>query len=42
MVHAQKAKEIHNNTYALLQAHVNGAVAKHGQMLAKLDALLAR
>ena len=42
LAHAQAAKELHNNTYDLLQAHVNGAVAKHGQMLAKLDALLAR
>ena len=42
MAHAQKAKEIHNNTYDLLQAHVNGAVAKHGEMLEKLDTLLAR
>ena len=41
-VHAQKAKEIHNDTYDLLQAHVNGAVAKHGEMLGKLDTLLAR
>ena len=41
-IHAQKAKEIHNNTYDLLQAHVNGAIAKHGEMLAKLDTLLAR
>ena len=42
LAHAQKAKEIHNNTYDLLQAHVNGAVAKHGEMLEKLDTLLAR
>ena len=42
LAHAQKAKEIHNNTYDLLQAHVNGAIAKHGEMLAKLDTLLAR
>ena len=42
IAHAQKAKEIHNNTYDLLQAHVNGAVAKHGEMLGKLDTLLAR
>ena len=30
------------DTYDLLQAHVNGAVAKHGEMLEKLDTLLAR
>ena len=30
--HAQAAKELHNNTYDLLEAHVNGAVAKHGEM----------
>ena len=40
--HAQAAKELHNNTYDLLQAHVNGAIAKHGEMLEKLDTLLAR
>ena len=28
--------------YDLLQAHISGAVAKHAEMLEKLDALLAR
>ena len=32
LAHAQAAKELHNNTYDLLEAHVNGAVAKHGEM----------
>jgi len=42
LAHAEKAREIHNDTFNLLQAHVNGAVAKHGEMLGKLDTLLAR
>ena len=41
-VHAQMAGKIHNDTFNLLQAHVNGAIAKHGEMLGKLDTLLAR
>ena len=28
-IHAEKAREIHNDTYDLLQAHITGAVANH-------------
>ena len=28
-IHAEKAKEIHNDTYDLLQAHIKGAIANH-------------
>ena len=28
-IHAEKAREIHNDTYDLLQAHIKGAIANH-------------
>ena len=28
-IHADKAREIHNDTYDLLQAHIKGAIANH-------------
>ena len=28
-IHAEKAREIHNDTYNLLQAHISGAIANH-------------
>ena len=30
-IHAEKAREIHNDTYDLLQAHIKGAIANHNQ-----------
>ena len=29
LAHAEKAREIHNDTYDLLQAHIKGAIANH-------------
>ena len=37
-IHAQKAREIHNNTYDLLQAHISGAIANHTVTQERLEA----
>ena len=37
-IHAEKAREIHNDTYDLLQKHISGAIANHALTQDKIDA----
>ena len=37
-IHAEKAREIHNDTYDLLQAHISGAIANHALTQDRIDA----
>jgi hypothetical protein len=37
-IHAEKAREIHNDTYDLLQAHIKGAIANHTLTQERLEA----
>ena len=37
-IHADKAREIHNDTYDLLQAHISGAIANHTLTQDRLEA----
>ena len=37
-IHADKAREIHNDTYDQLQAHIKGAIANHTLTQERLEA----
>ena len=37
-IHAEKAREIHNDTYDLLQTHISGAIANHALTQDRIDA----
>ena len=37
-IHAEKAREIHNDTYGLLQTHISGAIANHALTQDRIDA----
>ena len=36
-IHAEKAREIHNDTYGLLQTHISGAIANHALTQDRID-----
>ena len=36
-IHAEKAREIHNDTYGLLQTHISGAIANHARTQERLE-----